>query len=257
MTYNLLQKFGTEACSSFLAILFGLSVVANDHLLKTKGGNSVGFGFIAFGFGMSFAIPIIVFGFVSAHLNPAMCIALLVLGKIDAEEAFVAIGGEMVGMFLGAVAMYLLYFPHFNLPPEIDAESNDDRLVKEDQKRKLSVYATGPAVKIHWTHSFYVPQFSLRRHWEFLLAMFKSWIPRVSRCIVRSKESASAGWSLSWSSEWEESHRLLPILLAISALASHIMFYLLPTRVLLIGHMRGSQPLPHTLAESPELIRTN
>ena len=156
MTYTLLQKFGTEACSSFLAILFGLSVVANDHLLKTKGGNSVGFGFIAFGFGMSFAIPIVIFGFVSAHLNPAMCIALLILGKIDAEEAFVSIGGEMVGMFLGAIVMYLLYFPHFNIVPDVDVESHDDRLLKEDQKRKLSVFATGPAVKIHWTHSFFV-----------------------------------------------------------------------------------------------------
>lgn len=156
MAYTLLQKFGTEVFSSFLAMLFGLSVVANDHLLKTKGGNSIGFGFIAFGFGMSFAIPIIIFGFVSAHLNPAMCIALLVLGKIDATETFVAIGGEMLGMFLGAVAMYLLYFPHFNLVPDVDVESNDDRLVKEDQNRKLSVFATGPAVKIHWTHSFFV-----------------------------------------------------------------------------------------------------
>jgi len=154
-THNLLQVFGSEVCSSFLAILFGLSVVANDHLAKTKG-SSFGFGFIAFGFGMAFALPLVIFGFVSAHLNPAMCIALLVLDKISVKETIVAIGGEFVGMFLGAVAMYLLYFPHFMLVPDVDVENNDDRLIKEDQKKKLGVFATGPAVKIIWVHSFFV-----------------------------------------------------------------------------------------------------
>jgi len=197
MAYTLLQKFGTEACSSFLAILFGLSVVANDHLLKTKGGNSVGFGFIAFGFGMSFAIPIIIFGFVSAHLNPAMCIALLFLGKIDAEEAFVSIGGEMVGMFLGAIAMYLLYFPHFNLAPDVDVETNDDRLIKEDQKRKLSVFATGPAVKIHWTHSFFVEVLCTTILIASALGIFSRHVQIVdpaSFSMYRSIEGISIGW---------------------------------------------------------------
>ncbi|AGE55952.1 glycerol uptake facilitator protein [Acanthocystis turfacea Chlorella virus MO0605SPH] len=155
MSYSLLEKFGTEACSSFLAMLFGLSVVANDHLLKTKG-HKIGFGFIAFGFGMAFAMPIIIFGFVSAHLNPAMCVALFVLGKSDATETLVAIGGELIGMFLGAVMVYLLFLPHFNIRPDSDLETNDDRLIKEDQHRKLAVFATGPAVKTHWAHSFFV-----------------------------------------------------------------------------------------------------
>ncbi len=197
MTYTLLQKFGTEACSSFLAILFGLSVVANDHLLKTKGGNSVGFGFIAFGFGMSFAIPIIIFGFVSAHLNPAMCIALLVLGKIDATEALISIGGEMIGMFLGAIAVYLLYFPHFQLPPDMDVESGDDRLTKEDQKRKLSVFATGPAVKIHWTHSFFVEVLCTTILIASALGVFSRHVQiadPASFTLYRSVEGISIGW---------------------------------------------------------------
>lgn len=155
MTYNLLQIFASEAISSFLAILIGLSVVANDHLLKTKG-HGVGFGFIAFGFGMAFAIPIVMFGFVSAHLNPAMCLALFVLDKIDAVEMGVSMAGEFLGMFLGAVAMYCMYFPHFMLRPDDDIEVANDAVFVKDQKRKLAVFATGPAVKIHWIHSFLV-----------------------------------------------------------------------------------------------------
>ncbi len=155
MTYNLLQIFGSEAISSFLAILIGLSVVANDHLLKTKG-NGLGFGFIAFGFGMAFAIPIVMFGFVSAHLNPAMCLALFLLDKIDAVEMGVSMAGEFLGMFLGAVAMYLMYFPHFMLRPDNDIEVASDVATIKDQKRKLAVFATGPAVRVHWVHSFLV-----------------------------------------------------------------------------------------------------
>jgi glycerol uptake facilitator protein len=158
-SYNLLQIFASEVCSSFLAILFGLSVVANDHLAKTKGGKTVGFGFIAFGFGMAFAIPLVIFGFVSAHLNPAMCIALFILDRISVEEMLVSIAGEIVGMFFGAVAMYLMYFPHFMLTPDVDVETNDVRNRDDDQKKKLGVFATGPAVKIHWTHSFFVELF--------------------------------------------------------------------------------------------------
>lgn len=154
MAYTLLQVFGSEVFSSFLAILFGLSVVANDHLAKTKGGGTVGFGFIAFGFGMAFAIPLVIFGFVSAHLNPAMCIALRILGKISTRETLVSIAGEFLGMFLGAVAMYAVYFPHFALYPDVDVESSDTRAIDEDKKKKLGVFATGPAVKISWVHSF-------------------------------------------------------------------------------------------------------
>jgi glycerol uptake facilitator protein len=138
------------------AIFVGLSVVANDHLNKTKGRGTIGFGFIALGFGMAFAIPLVVFGFVSAHLNPAMSLALFVLGKIDIVEALVCIGGEFAGMFVGAIFTYLLYYPHFQLEPHNDLEiSSDDRVIN-DQKRKLAVFATGPAVKVHWLHTFFV-----------------------------------------------------------------------------------------------------
>ena len=196
VTYSLLEKFGTEACSSFLAILFGLSVVANEHLLKTKG-HGIGFGFIAFGFGMAFAIPIIIFGFVSAHLNPAMCIALLVLGKTDVEETLVAIAGEVCGMFFGAVAVYMLFLPHFNIRPDSDLETNDNRLIKEDQRRKLSVFATGPAIKAPWVHSFFVEFLCTTILIASALGVYSRHVQitdQASLAVYRSVEGITIGW---------------------------------------------------------------
>lgn len=65
-----------------MAIYLGESIIANELLCKTKG-RSMGWGFVALGFGLSFGIGIFMLGYISAHLNPATLIALLILGKID------------------------------------------------------------------------------------------------------------------------------------------------------------------------------
>jgi glycerol uptake facilitator protein len=155
MTYSLAAKFATEALSSFLAMYLGLGVVANDHLSRTKGGKH-GFGFIAFGFGMAFAVPLMMFGFVSAHLNPAMCTALLVLGKIGWTEFAVASAGEYVGMFFGALAMWAHYWPHFDLAPGDEERPATAEEAEADSRKKLATFVTGPAVAVHWTHTVFV-----------------------------------------------------------------------------------------------------
>jgi glycerol uptake facilitator protein len=155
MSYSLAAKFATEALSSLFAMYVGLGVVANDHLSRTKGGKH-GFGFIALGFGMAFGVPIMMFGFVSAHLNPAMCTALLINGKMGWAEYFVASAGEYLGMFVGALLMWAHYWPHFNLPVG-DSESPASAADAEaDSKKKLSCFVTRPAAKVHWTHTVFV-----------------------------------------------------------------------------------------------------
>lgn len=46
-------------------------------------GQKMGWGFVAFGFGLSFGVVIFMFGFISSHINPATCLALWVMGKIS------------------------------------------------------------------------------------------------------------------------------------------------------------------------------
>ncbi|KAL4423627.1 hypothetical protein ABPG77_009214 [Micractinium sp. CCAP 211/92] len=61
---------GTGTCGSDL----GLSIIANELLPKTKG-SRMGWLGVAFGFGLSFGVVIYMFGYISAHLNPASCLA--------------------------------------------------------------------------------------------------------------------------------------------------------------------------------------
>lgn len=155
-SHSLSTKFVTEVISSALSMYLALGVIANNIFARNNGG-SFGFGFVAFGFGMSFAVPLIMFDFVSAHLNPAMCTALLITGDIDWREFLVASAGEYVGMFIGAFLMWAHYWPHFAISPGDDeAPATKDELAA-DSKKKLACFAsTGPVVETHWLHTFFV-----------------------------------------------------------------------------------------------------
>jgi glycerol uptake facilitator protein len=68
-----------------------------------------------------------------AHLNPAVTIGLVVAGKFEAAMAPMYIGAQFIGAFIGAVLVFLHYYPHW-------AETSDPGL-------KLAVFSTGPAVR--------------------------------------------------------------------------------------------------------------
>jgi glycerol uptake facilitator protein len=65
-----------------------------------------------------------------AHLNPAVTIGLVVAGKFEAAMAPMYIGAQFIGAFIGAVLVFLHYYPHW-------AETSDPGL-------KLAVFSTGP-----------------------------------------------------------------------------------------------------------------
>jgi hypothetical protein len=73
---------------------------------------------------------VFMFGYISAHMNPAVCLALLILGKMDGAEFGVAVAGEFLGAFLGAILVWLHFLPHFKAVPSPPASSADDYLLK-------------------------------------------------------------------------------------------------------------------------------
>eukprot|EP00898_Chlorokybus_atmophyticus_P008776 jgi/Chlat1/88/Chrsp1S03082 len=120
MGYEGHYSLGTRCLSEFittcLAIYLFECVKANVNLPATKG-HGMGFGFIAIGAGLAFMFPIIWLGFISAHMNPAYCLCLAIVGEIGWDD-FVALStAEVAGAFLGATLVWLHYLPHFKTTP--------------------------------------------------------------------------------------------------------------------------------------------
>ena len=155
--YSLQERFATEVLSSALGIYLALGVITNNLFAREDGG-SYGFGFVSLGFGLAFSVPLTMFDFASAHMNPAMCIALWINGTIDWREFLVASAGEYVGMFAGALLVWVHYWPHFSLAPGDDEAPATTEEIDNDSKKKLACFAAPhpPPVDVHWFHSFFV-----------------------------------------------------------------------------------------------------
>jgi glycerol uptake facilitator protein len=128
-----MTPFIGELLGSAILLLLGQGVVANVVLPKTKGN---GGGLIAITFGWAMAVFVGVFSVSSvsgAHLNPAVTIALAVLGKFEWSQVPSYILAQLLGAMLGSTLAWIFYRQHF------DQATNPD-----DQ---LACFATSPAIK--------------------------------------------------------------------------------------------------------------
>ncbi len=124
--------FMGEVVGTMLLILLGDGVVANVLLGKTKGNNS---GWIVIT--TAWAMAVFVGAYVSAgssgaHLNPAVTLGVAI-NTGNFSEVPVYWAAQMIGAFIGAVLVYLHYYPHW-------AQTSDPGL-------KLAVFSTGPAIR--------------------------------------------------------------------------------------------------------------
>lgn len=87
-----------------------------NHVLYPTTGHNLGYLGVAMGFGFAFTFAIMAFGSVSAMLNPAAAMSLLVSGNIKVDAFFVAVTGELIGAFLGGLTLYLIYTPQLHKP---------------------------------------------------------------------------------------------------------------------------------------------
>jgi glycerol uptake facilitator protein len=129
-----MSPFLAELIGTMILIVLGDGVVANVVLTRTKGHNG---GWIVVTAGWAFGVTIGVYcvsTISGAHLNPAVTIAMLVLGKITVGTAVNYITAQMIGAFLGAVLVWLAYLPHWG--------------ETEDKASKLGVFCTGPAIRM-------------------------------------------------------------------------------------------------------------
>lgn len=121
-----------ELIGTFMLILLGDGVVANVTLNKSgmKGAGSIQ---ITFAWGLAVMVPACIFGAASgAHFNPALTIALAAEGSLAWSMVPGYIIAQMIGAFLGACCVYVLFKGQFD--------------ATDDPGTKLGVFSTGPSI---------------------------------------------------------------------------------------------------------------
>ncbi|HMO31809.1 MAG TPA: MIP/aquaporin family protein [Lacibacter sp.] len=129
--------FFSELIGTFFILLFGSGVVANVVLARSKGQQG-GWIVIAFGWAIGVFVGVYAAAPISgAHLNPAITLAWVILGKLDAALAPVYIMGQLLGAMAGSATAWLAYKKHFDEP-------NDPAAMR-------AIFCTAPAIR----HRYY------------------------------------------------------------------------------------------------------
>jgi glycerol uptake facilitator protein len=133
-----MTEFLAELIGTMILILLGCGVCAAVSLKKS---HAQGAGWIVIIFGWGFAVLVAAYmvgHYSGAVLNPALAIGLAFAGKLAWSKLPIFILAELIGAFLGAVLVYLHYYPHWE--------------ITEDPGTKLGVFCTGPAVPHTWSN---------------------------------------------------------------------------------------------------------
>lgn len=132
MHSEMVQLLG-EFLGTFILILLGNGVVSGVVLNKTK---ATGAGWVAITLGWGFAVMMGVYvsGFMSpAHLNPAVTIAMAMIGSFSWSLVFPYIIAQMLGAMVASIILYLMFYPHY-------AETKNSADI-------LGTFSTGPAIR--------------------------------------------------------------------------------------------------------------
>lgn len=127
-----MSTFLAEFLGTMILILLGDGVVAGVSLHKSKAQNG-GWIVVTVAWACAVAIPALIFGGVSAHFNPALTIALAVIGNFSWNLVPGYIAAQFLGAIAGATLVWLAYLAHW-------AET-------QDQATKLGVFCTAPGIR--------------------------------------------------------------------------------------------------------------
>lgn len=135
-----MTPFAAEILGTFVMILLGGGVVANVLLEKTKGHNG---GLIAITTAWALAVFVgvsIAGPYSGAHLNPAVTLAIVIIGKIPIGTALSYVAAQFIGAMLGALFVWLLYRQHMDI-------TSDRGLVQ-------AAFCTSPAIRSYPNNLF-------------------------------------------------------------------------------------------------------
>ncbi len=127
-----MTPFLGELIGTMILIIFGGGVVAGV-VLKGSKAEASGWIVITFGWGLGVAMAIYAVGqFSGAHINPVVTIGLATIGEFPWRLVPVYVIAQLIGAFVGALVVWLHYFPHWEATEDVDA--------------KLAVFCTAPAI---------------------------------------------------------------------------------------------------------------
>jgi len=128
-----MNAFTAELIDTAAMILLGGGVVANVALQKTKGNNG-GWIVICTAWALAVFVGVTIAGpYSGAHLNCAVTLANLVLGKMTVDVALSYMLAQLIGAMLGAFLVWLVYKDHFDQT--------------DDAGAKQAVFCTAPAIR--------------------------------------------------------------------------------------------------------------
>lgn len=128
-----MTPFIAEILGTGFLILLGGGVVANVVLKGTKGNNS-GWIVITTAWALAVFVGVVIAGpYSGGHLNPAVTLAMWMVGSIDTVAALWYVLAQFIGAMSGAFLVWLIYQDHFN--------------ATDDAGAKQAVFCTAPAIR--------------------------------------------------------------------------------------------------------------
>ena len=127
-----MSPFTAELIGTMFLILLGDGVVANVILKGTKGANA-GWMVITTGWALAVFVGVVIAApFSGAHLNPAVTLALAIVGKFSWSLVGPYLLAQFVGAVLGSFLVWVVYIDHFKT---------------SDAETQLAVFSTSPAIR--------------------------------------------------------------------------------------------------------------
>jgi glycerol uptake facilitator protein len=128
-----MTAFTAELIGTMFLILLGNGVVANVVLKGTKG-NNAGWMVITTGWALAVFVGVVIASpFSGAHLNPAVTLALAIVGKFSWSLVGVYLLAQFLGAVIGSFLVWVVYIDHFRSTTDADTQ--------------LAVFSTSPAIR--------------------------------------------------------------------------------------------------------------
>jgi glycerol uptake facilitator protein len=135
-----MNEFTAELIGTMLLMILGNGVVANVVLKGTKGNNG-GWMVITTGWALAVYVGVVIAGpYSGAHLNPAVTIALAIVGKFAWSKVLLFVFAQLIGSIIGSLVVWIMHIDHFK-------QTNDPAA-------EMAVFCTAPAIHNRWFNLF-------------------------------------------------------------------------------------------------------